>query len=41
MGEMLTQGSSYSHMPARRTVWLTAMLPLLQARGTSRRVSDK
>ena len=31
MGEMMTQGSSYSIVPARRTMWLRAMLPLLQA----------
>jgi len=30
MGEMLTQGNSYSHVPARRTVWLKAMQPLFQ-----------
>ncbi len=40
MGEMLTQGSSYSHVPARRTVWLRAMLPLLQARIAPRRMSS-
>ena len=30
MAEMLTQGNSYSHVPARRTVWLKAMQPLFQ-----------
>ena len=30
MGEMMTQGVSYSHVPARRVVWLTAMQPLFK-----------
>ena len=30
MGEMLTQGADYSHVPARRLVWLQAMMPLLK-----------
>ena len=37
MGEMMMQGSGYSHVPVRRTVWLRAMLPLLQARPSSPR----
>ena len=32
MGEMMTQGVSYSHVPARRVVWLTAMQPLFKVR---------
>ena len=30
LGEMLTQGNSYAHVPARRIVWLQAAQPLLQ-----------
>ena len=30
MGEMLTQGANYSRVPARRLVWLQAMMPLLK-----------
>ena len=30
MGEMLMQGANYSHVPARRLVWLKAMMPLLK-----------
>ena len=30
MGEMLTQGANYSHVPARRLVWLKATMPLLK-----------
>ncbi|KAK9915551.1 hypothetical protein WJX75_000610 [Coccomyxa subellipsoidea] len=33
LGEMLTQGNSYAHVPARRIVWLQAAQPLLQAMG--------
>ena len=29
-GEMLTQGANYSRVPARRLVWLQAMMPLLK-----------
>ena len=38
MGEMLTQGCSYAHVAKRRTVWLKAMLPLLQVCTASRSI---
>ncbi|BDA44453.1 Uncharacterized protein At2g39910 at C-terminar half [Coccomyxa sp. Obi] len=33
LGEMLTQGNSYAHVPSRRIAWLQAAQPLLQAMG--------